>query len=90
MKKARQIQKRIDDLEDRIEDLRRREEIDAIRPPLDGTQVMAHLGIPPGPLVGEALDMLLEHRLDHGPFSEDQALTMLDAFAEKKGLANPS
>lgn len=84
-KKERQIQRHIDDLEVRIADLRQREEIDAIRPPLDGNQVMAHLGIKPGPLVGEALDLLLEHRLDHGPFTEEEAYAMLDEWVARRG-----
>ena len=79
-RKAQQIRKRVDELEERIADLRQREELDAIRPPIDGTQVMAHLGIKPGPRVGEALEMLLEHRLDHGPYSEEEAYVMLDRW----------
>ena len=82
-RKARQIRKRVDELEERIADLRKREELDAIRPPLDGDQVMAHLGIGPGPRVGEALEMLLEHRLDHGPFSEEEAYQMLDEWSKR-------
>ncbi len=84
-RKARQISKRVDELEERIADLRTREELDAIRPPLDGNQVMVHLGIPPGPKVGEALEMLLEHRLDHGPFSEEVAYKMLDRWVAERG-----
>ena len=84
-RKARQISKRADELEERIADLRTREELDAIRPPLDGNQVMVHLGIPPGPKVGEALEMLLEHRLDHGPFSEEVAYKMLDRWVAERG-----
>lgn len=84
-RKARQISRRVDELEERIVDLRQREELDAIRPPLDGTQVMAHLGLRPGPLVGEALELLLERRLDDGPFDEAEAYAMLDAWwAEKR------
>ncbi|HUG75250.1 MAG TPA: CCA tRNA nucleotidyltransferase [Acidimicrobiia bacterium] len=79
-KKARQIQRGIDELETRIADLREREELESIRPPLDGNQVMAYLDLPPGPLVGKALDMLLEHRLDHGPFSEEEAYRLLDGW----------
>jgi poly(A) polymerase len=79
-KKARQIQRGIDELETRIADLREREELESIRPPIDGNQVMAYLDLPPGPLVGEALDMLLEHRLDHGPYSEEEAFRLLDEW----------
>ncbi|WKZ81851.1 MAG: CCA tRNA nucleotidyltransferase [Acidimicrobiia bacterium] len=79
-KKARQIQRGIDEMERRIAELRQQEEIDSIRPPLDGHAVMQHLALAPGPMVGEALDMLLEHRLDHGPLSEEEALGLLDRW----------
>lgn len=80
-KKARQIQRRIDELEDRIAELRQQEELDAIRPPIDGHRVMEILGIPPGPTVGQAMDMLLEHRLDEGPYSEEEAERLVRDWA---------
>jgi len=79
-KKARQIQRGIDELEERIADLAQREELEQIRPPLDGNQVMVYLAVKPGPIVGQALDMLLEHRLDHGPYSEEEAYRLLDEW----------
>ena len=48
----------MDELEARIADLQQREELAAIRPDLDGRQVMDHLGIKPSPAVGKALDFL--------------------------------
>ena len=82
--KARELARRMDDLEARIEELRKQEELDAIRPDLDGHQVMAHLGIPPGPLVGRALDHLLELRLDEGPLGEEEAFRRLDEWWENR------
>ncbi|NNF69472.1 MAG: CCA tRNA nucleotidyltransferase [Acidimicrobiia bacterium] len=79
-KRARAISRRIDELEERIEVLSAQEELSAIRPPIDGNRVMEHLGMSPGPVVGEAMGMLLEHRLDHGPYSEDEALALLDEW----------
>jgi poly(A) polymerase len=70
----------------RIARLREQEELDRIRPPLDGRQVMAFLGIEPGPLVGEALDFLLEIRLDEGPVDEDDAYRRLAAWARERGI----
>jgi poly(A) polymerase len=84
--KARALNRRIDELEARIERLREQEELDRIRPPLDGRQVMAHLGLEPGPLVGEALDFLLEMRLDEGPADTDEAYRRLDAWARQRGI----
>lgn len=78
--KAQALARRMDELERRIAELREKESLEAIRPDLDGTQVMARLGIPPGPLVGEALGFLLELRLDEGPLGEDEATRRLDEW----------
>jgi len=78
--KARSLGQRMDELEKRIEELRAEEELDAIRPELDGRQVMAHLGLAPGPDVGRALEFLLELRLEEGPLGEDEARRRLDAW----------
>jgi poly(A) polymerase len=88
--RARTLARRMDDLEARIAELREREELDAIRPPLDGRQVMECLRIPPGPLVGEALDFLLEVRLDEGPIEESEAYRRLDTWARERGIATPA
>ncbi|MGH2723563.1 MAG: CCA tRNA nucleotidyltransferase [Actinomycetota bacterium] len=75
-----------DELEERIARLAEEEGVAAIRPPLDGNQVMEHLGLQPGPLVGEALTYLLEIRMDRGPIDEDEAYRLLDDWARTKGL----
>ncbi|MGH8940140.1 MAG: CCA tRNA nucleotidyltransferase, partial [Actinomycetes bacterium] len=53
-RKAEALRRAYDHLEQRIERLREQEELDAIRPYLDGNDIMALLGIPPGPLVWQA------------------------------------
>jgi poly(A) polymerase len=90
--KARELAQRMDSLEARIADLRAQEEIDAIRPDLDGHQVMEHLGLKPGPLVGQALTYLLELRLEEGPLGEEEARRRLDAWWEgnQPRPSNPS
>jgi poly(A) polymerase len=85
-KRAAALARRMDELERRIAELREQEELDAIRPPLDGRQVMAYLDVPPGRIVGEALEFLLEARLDEGPISEDDAFARLDAWARERGV----
>jgi len=62
-----------DDLEARVEELKAQEELDAVRPDLDGTDVMRILGLRPGPEVGRAMRFLLELRLDEGPLDPDDA-----------------
>ncbi|HXQ59131.1 MAG TPA: CCA tRNA nucleotidyltransferase [Acidimicrobiales bacterium] len=78
--KARALGQRMDELEARIEELRAEEELDAIRPELDGRQVMDQLGLAPGPAVGQALEFLLELRLEEGPLGEDEVRRRLDAW----------
>jgi poly(A) polymerase len=86
-KRANALARRMDELEARIAALREQEELDAIPPPLDGRQVMEHLGVPPGRVVGEALDALLEERLERGPIAEDEAYALLDAWARERGIS---
>jgi poly(A) polymerase len=85
-RKAAALARRMDDLEARIVELRAQEELDAIKPPLDGRQVMEHLGVEPGRVIGDALDHLLELRLDDGPMSEDEAYARLDEWAAERGI----
>jgi len=84
--KARALGRRMDDLETRIAELAEREELASIRPAIDGHRVMELLGVPPGRVVGEALDMLLEARIDEGPMSEEEAEQRLLAWAAERGL----
>ena len=75
--KARALGRRMDELEARIADLRQQEELDSIRPDLDGSQVMEELGLAPGRDVGRALAYLLELRMDEGPLGEEEARARL-------------
>ena len=84
-RKAKELAARMDALEERIAELRAREELDRIRPDLDGNQIMRHLGVKPGRVVGEALAMLLEARLEEGPLGEEEAYRRLDAWHAARG-----
>lgn len=79
-RKAQELAKRMDELEARIDDLLAREELASMRPDLDGNAVMTYLGLTPGRDVGDALDFLLELRLEEGPLGEDEAKLRLDAW----------
>ncbi len=83
-RRAAGLARRMDELEERIAALAAEEELRAIRPDLDGREVMAHLGIPPGPLVGQALAFLLELRLEEGPLGTEEATRRLDAWWEAR------
>lgn len=72
-RKAARLAAAYDDLEARIGELKDQEELAAIRPELDGQQIMEILGIPAGPQVGKAYRFLLELRMEDGPIGEDAA-----------------
>jgi len=72
-RKADRLAHAYDDLEQRIALLREQEQLDAMRPELDGQQIMEILGIKPGREVGEAYAFLLEIRLDEGEIGFEEA-----------------
>lgn len=75
--KATRLRRAYEELEWRIDELAAQEELKALRPHLDGAQIMEILGIGPGPTVGKAYKFLLEHRTEHGPIPEDEAKALL-------------
>ena len=79
-RKAAVLAKRMDELEDRIIELNEREEVASIRPELDGKQVMEHLGVGPGRLIGKALAFLLEIRLEEGMLGDIEIRRRLDQW----------
>jgi tRNA nucleotidyltransferase/poly(A) polymerase len=88
--RAKQFRALQDDLEERIARLAEEENLESLRPPLDGLQVMEHLGLAPGPVVGEALAYLMELRIERGPIEEAEAVELLDAWAAERGIATNS
>lgn len=85
-RRARTIQHGIDLLEQRIAELGDQEEIAKLRPPIDGHQVIETLGIPPGPRIGEIMHLLLERRIEHGPYSEEEAFEIVRGWAAEQGI----
>jgi poly(A) polymerase len=84
--RAKRFQALQDDLEERIARLAEEENLEALRPALDGNEIMQHLGLKPGPLVGEAWSYLMEVRLDRGPIDRGEAERLLDEWAREKGI----
>ncbi|MFK0197584.1 CCA tRNA nucleotidyltransferase [Streptomyces lavendulae] len=76
-RKANALSRTYDGLEERIAQLQEQEELDAIRPDLDGNEIQRVLEISPGPMVGKAYAFLLELRLEHGPMGHDAAVVAL-------------
>jgi poly(A) polymerase len=79
-RKAERLRRAYDHLEERIARLAEQEELDAMRPDLDGNQIMGILGIGPGPEVGRAYRYLMELRMDRGPMSQEEATEALLAW----------
>ena len=69
--------------------LREEEELDRIRPELDGDEIMRILGLTPGPLVGKAWNFLLELRLSEGMLGRERATAELLAWAGREGIEVP-
>ena len=79
-KKAARLSRRMDELERRIDELAEAEELAALRPEIDGNQVIEHLGIEPGRVVGEAMNFLMEIRLEEGLLGDDAIRERLDVW----------
>ena len=80
-RRAAALQRSYDGLEDRIAELRKQEELDSIRPDLDGNAIMTVLGIPAGPAVGRAYGHLLSVRMERGPLTREDAEAELRRWA---------
>ncbi len=79
-RKALVLSQRMDELEKRIAELMEKEELAALRPELDGVEVMQRLGVQPGREVGKALNFLMEIRLEEGLLGVDEIGRRLDAW----------
>jgi poly(A) polymerase len=90
MRKAERLARAYDSLEQRIAELREQEELDKLRPDLDGNEIMRILGIKPGPLVGQAYQFLLELRINEGALGPERATAELLRWARARGVVLPS
>ncbi|WP_300012730.1 CCA tRNA nucleotidyltransferase [Pseudonocardia sp.] len=84
-RRAAALQRSYDGLEERIAELRKQEELDSIRPDLDGNAIMEILGIPAGPQVGRAYKHLLAVRMEQGPLTREEAEAELLRWAAQSG-----
>ena len=84
-RRAATLQANYDSLEARIAELAAKEDLARVRPDLDGNAIMEILGIPAGPLVGQAWDHLKEVRLDRGPLTREEATAELLAWWNRRG-----
>ncbi|MEV4348977.1 CCA tRNA nucleotidyltransferase [Actinoplanes sp. NPDC049596] len=84
-RKAANLAADYDALEERISRIAAEEDLARVRPDLDGNAIMELLGVPPGPVVGQAWRHLKELRLDHGPLTRDEAEAELYKWARDNG-----
>jgi poly(A) polymerase len=87
--KAMRLARAYDGLEQRIAELSEREELAALRPELDGNEIMEVLGIPAGPLVGKAITFLLELRITEGELGRERVIHELLRWAAAEGIVPP-
>jgi poly(A) polymerase len=79
-KKVAALARRMDELEQRIAELTAREELAAMRPEMDGAQVMEFLNIQPSRHVGQALDFLMEIRIEEGLLGDAEIRRRLQSW----------
>ena len=84
-RRARRLQENYDSLEERITALAAAEDLERVRPDLDGNAIMEILQIPAGPVVGQAWRYLKELRLDRGPLSHEEAVAALREWWAERG-----
>ncbi len=84
-RRAARLQANYDNLEARIDELAAQEDLQRVRPDLDGNEIMQLLGIPPGPQVGKAWNYLKELRLDRGPLTREEATAELMTWWSSRG-----
>lgn len=82
-RKAAALARAYDDIENRIERLAEEEELNKVRPDLDGNEIQQILDIKPGPMVGKAWRYLLELRLENGPMGREAAAAELRVWAQR-------
>ena len=88
-RRAARLQASYDDLERRIAELAAQEDLQRVRPDLDGNEIMRILDIPAGPQVGAAWRFLKDLRLDRGPLEYDDAVVELRRWAAEQGITPP-
>ena len=90
LRKAQSLSRTYDDLETRIAALLEKEQLDAVRPELDGDEIAEVLGIAPGPLLGRAYKHLLAVRMEQGPIGREAAILALRSWWADQPESDPA
>ena len=81
--KKQDIYKTLDDMEQRIKEVKEKEELDKLRPPVNGNEIMKILNIEPGPSLGKIMESLYEQRINEGEVSKDEAIKLAKEVFKK-------
>ena len=81
--KAETIYKYLDDLEKRIKEVKEKEELKKLRPPVDGNEIMKILKIEPGPSLGKIMESLYEQRINEGEVTKEEAIKLAKEVYKK-------
>ncbi|MCH1525057.1 MAG: CCA tRNA nucleotidyltransferase [Candidatus Actinomarina sp.] len=73
----------LDEMEDRIAEVKEKEELSNLRPPITGDEVMEIFDLQPGPTVGKIMKALYEQRLNEGEVSKEEAIKLAKAIYKK-------
>ena len=75
--------KTLDEMEQRIKEVKEKEELDKLRPPVNGNEIMKVLKIEPGPILGKIMESLYEQRINEGEVSKDEAIKLAKEVYKK-------
>ena len=81
--KAETIYRYLDELQKRIDEVREKEELKKLRPPVDGNEIMKILEIEPGPSLGKIMEALYEQRINEGEVSKEEAIQVAKEVYKK-------
>tara|TARA_Y100001935_G_scaffold119025_1_gene98364 strand:- start:2297 stop:3670 length:1374 start_codon:yes stop_codon:yes gene_type:complete len=74
--KAQEIYDKLDEMENRILEVLKNEEMSKLRPPISGDEIMKLFNLEPGPKVGVIMKALYEQRINEGEVTKEEAVKL--------------
>ena len=81
--KYEEINKYLDEMEERIREVAEKEELSKLRPPISGDEIMDMFDLEPGPSVGVIMKALYEQRINDGEVSKEEAIKLAEQVYKK-------
>lgn len=81
--KYEEINKYLDEMEERIKEVAEKEELSKLRPPISGDEIMDMFDLEPGPSVGVIMKALYEQRINDGEVSKEEAIKLAERVYKK-------